>query len=333
MIFVTGGTGLLGTHLAHELLLRGHSVRLTFRNEKSKQKIKNLFQYYSPDKANVLYSQIEWVKCDVLDIIQLEEAMKGCEFVYHCAAFVSFNRKDFNDVMKINREGTANVVNVALHLGVKKFCFVSSTSAIGKNANRAISEQDKWTKTKNTSGYSISKFSAEKEVWRGIQEGLESVIINPSVIFGAGDWSESSLTIFKTINSGFSFYSSGANAFVDARDVAYCMVELMNSSISNENFLCTGTNLSFKNLFELIAKEAKVKPPTIKAGKFLSLLALRIDAIKGFFSGKRKLTKETVHSSMSISEYDSSKLKQTLNFDFKPIEETIQNAVKGRLDV
>ncbi len=335
MIFVTGGTGLLGSHLLFQLASQGNSIRAIYRNFDHISRVQKLFDFYNSNESKRLFNQIEWVVCDVLDVVTLEEVMTGCEQVYHCAATVSFRKKDFHSMMKINREGTANLVNVALTLSVQKFCFVSSTSAVAKNELKPhlpIVESNKWVQSNQTSGYALSKYSAEKEVWRGIEEGLNAVIINPSVIIGAWSWNESSMTIFKTIANGFKFYTNGSNAFVDARDVAKSMVLLMDSNISNERFLCIGTNIYFKELFDLIALALNQKPPSIQAGLFLSHLARIADAFKSLFTGSRVLTKESVRSAHTHTSFDNSKLLAAIDLEFTPLKETVENATRGRLD-
>jgi dihydroflavonol-4-reductase len=335
MIFVTGGTGVLGSHLLFHLTREGNKVRATFRAATKIQRVFNLFQYYDSINAQRYFELIEWVNCDVLDVMTLEENMEGCSIVYHCAALVSFQKKDYFKLMKINRQGTANVVNLALEHNIQKLCFVSSTAAVSVNEdfpNAPLVETNKWVQDADTSGYAISKYSSEKEVWRGIEEGLDAVIINPSMLIGPGNWDESSLTILRTIQAGFKFYTQGGNAFVDVRDTVRAMVDLMNSDVKNERFLCTGTNILFKDFFDQVATQLQVPKPTILAGPFLSNFARRIDWFRSLFTGKRTLTKETVKSAQTITKYDSSKLVKTLQFQFTPIEETIQNAINGKLN-
>lgn len=334
MIFVTGGTGLLGSHLLYRLATEGKSIRAIYRNKQRIDKVRKIFNFYDAPNAEKLFKQIEWVECDVLDILSLTDTMKGCSFIYHCAAVVSYNKDDFFTMMKINREGTANIVNIALEQEVEKLCFVSSTSAVALNEDNRkapLIEANKWVQSTETSGYAISKYSSEKEIWRGIEEGLNAIIINPSVILGPGNWEESSLTIFKLVSKGFKFYTTGSNAFVDVRDVVKSMTLLMDSEIKNERFLCTGTNVSFKDLFDLIAKRLNVPPPSIKATEGLSKLAQAMDWFKGLFTGKRILTGETVRTSMSNTTYDSSKLLAVIHIQFTPLNDTIDNAVKGRI--
>jgi len=335
MIFVTGGTGLLGSHLLYNLSQQDVSIRAIYRDESKINHAFKIFQFYSGENAQSLFSKIEWLNCDVLDVVTLEELMQGCETVYHCAAIVSFARRDFFKMMKINRQGTANIVNLSLDLGVKKLCFVSSTSAVSSDVEHPenpLVEKNKWEQTPETSGYAISKYSSEKEVWRGIEEGLEAVIVNPSMIIGPGNWDESSLKILRTISNGFKFYTSGANAFVDARDVSTAMIKLMQSDIKNERFLVTGTNISFKSFFDKVAAQLGVKAPSILAGPFLSAIACNLSWFMSFFTGNRTLTKDSVRSAQATTKYSSEKLLNALrDFQFKSIDDTIENAVNGRI--
>jgi nucleoside-diphosphate-sugar epimerase len=332
MIYVTGGTGLLGSHLLVELTKEDSAIRAIYRSEKKLNQTKQIFQYYFPDSWELHYSKIEWIKGDILDIPFLLESMAGCEFVYHCAALVSFHKNDFNQLIKLNREGTANIVNACLDLGVEKLCYVSSTAAIGGNNHELISEKTKWKNTPTTSGYSISKYNAEREVWRGIEEGLNAVMINPSVILGAGNWNDSSLTIFRTLKKGLKFYPPGKNATVDARDVSEIMVILMKSEINAERFLCIGSNQSFFELMSEISKQLNVKLPSVKTNRFVVEIARRFNWFISLFTSKKpSITKETVNSLFGEISYDNSKIKKAIGFEFRSLEDTVTNAIKGRI--
>ena len=333
MIFVTGGTGLLGSHLLFQLTKDSTPIKAIFRNEEKLDLVRRLFEYYDCTNGITQFNSIKWVNCDVLDIVTLEEEMTGCDSVYHCAAIVSFDKNVFFKMMKINREGTANIVNTSLKLGFKKLCYVSSTAAIGNGENDSIiTEQTKWKQSPSTSGYSITKYSAEKEVWRGVEEGLDAVIVNPCVIIGAGDWNESSLTMFKTVNNGLKFYTSGSNAFVDARDVASVMNTLMISDIKNERFLCVGENSTFKDLFDNIAKKLNKKESSILVKPWLMGLTWRTMWIISKLTGKKSpITKETANSAFGKTIYDSSKIKKALKINFRTMDEMVENAVNGRL--
>lgn len=333
MIFVTGGTGILGSHLLFNISKSESAIRALYRSVERIEQTKSVFKYYNPDSWESQFSKIEWVEGNILDITDMLELIKGCNRVYHCAALVSFHPKDFYRLIKINREGTENVVNACLHNNVEKLCHVSSTAAIGGDEKNDINEETKWKNTPSTGGYSISKYSAEREVWRGIEEGLNAVIVNPCVIFGAGNWNESSLAIFKTVQRGIKYYPPGANATVDARDVAEIMQLLMNSEIKNERYLCIGSNQSFKELMTCISKELKVKEPTKEVGRFTVNFVRRILAFFKRIQGKRSdITKETVNNLFSVKSYDNSKVRAVLNFEFKDLKEQVRNSVAGRID-
>lgn len=331
MVFVTGGTGLLGAHLLVELTQSEDSIRAIYRSEQKKQAVLSLFNYYIPDTAEQAFQKIEWIKADILDITDLRNAMKGANAIYHCAALVSFHKSDFNNLLKINREGTANVVNLALEIEGCKLCYVSSTAAIGGNDSEHITEESKWKNSPTTTGYSISKYSAEKEVWRGIEEGLNAVIVNPCVILGAGNWNESSLTIFRTLQKGVSFYPPGANAVVDARDVAEVMVKLLKSDISAQRYLCIGSNQSFQVLMAEIAKQLDVKMPKRAVKRYIVEIARRVLGFASLFTSKKPaITKETVDSLFGNKSYDSSKIEKALDFKFRELPEMVANGIKGR---
>lgn len=333
MIFVTGGTGILGTQLLFDLSLKNTPIRALYRSKSRIARVEQFFRHFDPENGQQRFDTIEWVPGNILDIPSLDEHMDGVSDIYHCAALVSFHPGDFSQLMRINRKGTANVVNVALTKNIRKMCYVSSTAAIGGSSDEIITEETKWKNTPTTTGYSQSKYAAEKEVWRGIEEGLNAVMVNPCVILGAGDWDESSLTVFKTVKKGSSFYPPGANATVDARDVSEIMMHLMDSDISSERFLCIGSNQSFKTLIDNIAKELNSKRPTKKAPRWAVTLVRRVMGFISLFRSKRPvITRETVNSLFGRREYDASKIKKALDFEFKSLEETIRFSVKGRMD-
>lgn len=334
MILVTGGTGLLGSNLLFELTKTETRVRSIFRSEQKIKFVERLFVKLNPESGKQQFEKIEWVQTDILDLLGLEDAFRGISKVYHCAALVSFRRRDFHELIKVNRRGTANIVNLCLEKKVEKLCYVSSTAAVGKVKEDEcfeVRESNKWVQTPNLNGYSNSKNMAEKEVWRGIEEGLNAVIINPSVMFGPGSWDDSSLTIFRTMSKGLRFYTNGSNAFVDVRDVIESMQFLMNQAVSSERYLCTGTNVSFRQLFILIAQRLGKKPPRLFATPFLSGIAWRLLAILELFGKKPTLTRESVHSSHQNVKYYSDKLIELTKKPFRELEDTIDYTVLNRI--
>ena len=336
MIFVTGGTGLLGSHLLVQLAAKNNTpITAIYRNKNKLKSVEKLFRHYLKADAVKAFEKITWHHCDILDLPKLESLMEGHNEVYHCAALVSFKRRDFNRLMQVNREGTTNMVNIALHQKVKKFCFVSSTAAVGNKDIREkdlVNENGKWVLSDDTSGYSISKYSAEREVWRGAEEGLNVVIVNPSIIFGAGNWNDSSLVIFKTIQKGLKFYSPGANAFVDARDVATIMIQLMEKEVYGERFLCIGENSSFKNVFTIISEQLGVQPPKHKVNKYLMGVAWRVSVFWAAITfSSPSVTRSSALSAFKTIKYDNRKIINQLDFEFRPLKKMIADAIAGRI--
>lgn len=333
MIFVTGGTGLLGSQLLFDLTAQNKAVRAIFRSRTRINRVQQFFQYRDAANGQTYFDRIEWVQGDILDISSLLETIEGCDVVYHCAALVSFHPDDHSKLFKINRHGTANVVNACLALSVKKLCHVSSTAAIGGDESAPITEKTKWKNGATTSGYSLSKYGAEREVWRGIEEGLNAVIINPSVIFGPGDWNESSLTIFKTVEKGIAFYPPGSNATVDVRDVSFCMIHLMESNIQSERFLCVGSNQSFQTLMTVISTQMGISPPTKPVKKWMvNAMRIVLSIVKGIAGLRSTITKETVRNLFSDKSYDTNKIKAATGRTFYSLEDQVSDALAGRLD-
>lgn len=313
MVFVTGGSGLLGGYLLKELVAQNKKVTAIYRSA-------------IPDEP---YAQhVNWVKGDILDIVLLEEQMQGVEEVYHCAGYVSFNPQKRNEMMRVNIDGTANVVNAALNAGVKKLVHVSSVAALGKKQEeKEITEEAKWTEENNNSAYGRSKFFAELEVWRGIGEGLNAVIVNPVIILGVGDWKEGSSALFRNAWNEFSWYTEGVTGFVDAADAARAMVTLMESNISGERFILSAENWPFKEVFSTMAKAFGKKPAHRKVHPFLAGVLWRFEKIKNIFSGTDPLlTKETADSAQRKIYFNNSKLLRFLpGFVYRPLRETIES--------
>ncbi|MDR0801634.1 SDR family NAD(P)-dependent oxidoreductase [Fluviicola sp.] len=337
MILVTGATGLLGSHVVVDLLRCGYEVRAMYREESRKEAVYRLLKFYHPEEAVSLTGKLSWFQGDVLDLSDVEKSLQGIEKVVHCAALVSFHRRDFNALFKVNRQGTANMVNFALNSQVKQFVYVSSTAAVGNDSvytDGLKRESDSWNPNDEVSGYSLSKFSAEKEVWRAAEEGLAVSIVNPGVMFGPGHWEESSLTIFRTLHKGLKFYTEGSNAFVDVRDVSALILKLIKTEKNGERYLVTGSNIAFKELFERICKQLQVKAPSVLAGPFLTGFAWRLSWLWGRFTGMQPtITKESARSSQSNSAFSAEKLLRDFpEFKFTDLEDTIEVTIRGRMD-
>jgi len=331
MILVTGGTGLVGSHLLFKLISNNENVRAIYRREKTLQRVKHVFSYFSDD-AETLFDKIKWVEADINDIPKLQDAFKGITHVYHCAAFVSFEPDKYKTLRKVNIKGTANIVNLCISYRVKKLCYVSSIAAIGHHSDpeKFIDEQTAWNPEDDNSVYAITKYGAELEVWRGTQEGLDAIIVNPGIILGAGYWNGgSSGNLFKQIYKGMRYYVNGVTGYVDVWDVVNTMHQLIESDIKNEKFILISENLSFKAFQTKTAKALNVKPPMKEAKQWLLNIAWRLDWLQfKLFSKRRSLSKQNSKSALSVTKYNNSKLKNALDFEFKPIDEVIVDVSK-----
>jgi len=322
-IFVTGGTGFVGSYLLRYLVQKGYTNIRALKRSTSKM-----------DLVASIQDKIEWVEGDILDLPFLEEVMVDIDQVYHCAAMISFVPSDADKMLQINEGGTENIVNTSLLLGIKKLVHLSSIAAIGREQyGKVISEKTKWQTDKTNSNYAKSKYAAEMQVWRGIAEGLNAAILNPSVILGSGFWKNGSTEIFNLYGKGFPFYSDGANGFVDVRDVAKMAILLMNSDITAERFLLNAENLPFQKIFNQISTKAGVKAPYFKINAFLSGIAWRLIWILSKITGKTpSITKESVQSALGTNRYDNQKSVTTFNYQYLPIEQTIDETVSQFLE-
>lgn len=329
MILVTGGTGMLGAHLLLELTLRESNVRALKRAGSSTKTIEKIFSWYQPEWEE-LYKKIQWIEGDVVDPESLSIAFQGVTHVYHSAAMISFSAKDESRMLKNNIQGTVNLVNACLESKIKKLCHVSSVAALGSTENAyPVNEDSKWQPSQKSHAYSVSKFHSELQVWRGISEGLEAVIVNPSVIIGPGNWNQGSPSMIKTVKKGLRFYTNGTTGFVDVRDVAKCMIALMESRVSGERFIINAGNMAYKDFFSHIAYSLGVKPPQWHATKALLEIAWRLDWLKSKLTFTRHvLTKTTARSGRKTTLYSNEKIVKTLKYEFIPIEESIRNTCK-----
>ncbi len=310
MILVTGGTGLVGSHLLYNLCLAGERVRAIKRPTSNTYLVRKLFLYYNTN-GEVLFNQIEWVDADLVDIYSLTEALNTITHIYHAAAVVAFEPNRDEEMIQANIEGTANIINAALAAKIEKFCHVSSIAAIGRPDNvEYISEEYFWKASPDNSAYSISKYGAEREVWRGAEEGLKVVIVNPSLIIGPGDWSRSTGNMFAKAYHGIKFYTNGASAFIDVRDVATLMILLMNSNINDQRFILSTQNQSYRTFFNLIHQAFGKPIPKYYAGKLLSNIAWRFEALRSRLTNTNPLiTKETALSAHTITKFSTKKIE------------------------
>lgn len=325
MIAVTGATGFLGAHLVCRLLQQGKAVRALKRIKSSREEFDYIYSLYFTE--GTAPGQLTWVDADILDLPALAEALTGVDEVYHCAAVVSFNPSDKDYMMKANVEGTANVVNTCLDKHINRLAYISSIAALGREkSGTEITEKTKWTDSKHNSAYAISKYKAEIEVWRGVEEGLNVVIVNPGVILGSGKWNKGSCVLFNMVHKGMPFYTNGVNGYVDVEDVADAVLFLMEHDHVNERYILVSDNMNMKWFLDETATLLNAKKARIEVKKLLAELSWRGLKIVSFFTGKKPaITKETARASLNKFYYSSDKIKQ-LGFGFKPIRKTLQNA-------
>lgn len=330
MILVTGGTGLVGSHLLVHLTQKNGPVRAIYRSKKSLENVKRVFRYYTDD-IDSLFSKIEWFQADITDVPSMTPAFEGVVHVYHCAALISFDPADYIEMRKVNIHGTAIIANLSIESNVKKLCYVSSIAAIGDDPHRkVVDEENEWNGNQNNHGYAISKYGAEMEVWRASQEGINTVIVNPGVILGSGFWNSGSGELFSQVNNGFSFYSEGVTGFVGVEDVVKVMIQLMESEIKNERFILTSEDKSFKEVLFTIADHLNKKRPSIKVKLWQAALFWRWEwLVSKITSKKPRMTKHSARSLDDKTYYSSKKIEKALDFEFEKIDKVIEKTCKS----
>lgn len=328
MILVTGGTGLLGAHLLYELAQSNEKLRATKRLSSDIQAVRKVFGYYTTSvEADCLFNKIEWKEADITDITALTKAFKGIDTVYHCAALISFDPSDEKKLRKINIEGTANVVNLCVAKNIKKLCYVSSVAALGSSLKKSkIDENATWNPEEDHNDYAISKYGAEIEVWRGTQEGVNTVIVNPGIILGPGFWKEGSGQIFTRVDNGLKYHFPKVSGFVGVKDVVKAMIRLMNSDIKNEKFILVSENLSFETILKKIAECLNKPKPSKPLKKWMVRMGWVFQKIGSWFGGKRQITKDSIHGLFKATYYDNSKICGIM--ELTPVEKVIEQTAE-----
>lgn len=323
MVLVTGGTGLIGSHLLFELLKNKQPVRAIYRSKKSLEKTEKVFSYYS-EHPKQLMDKIDWVKADLLDITQLTHCMQGVQYVYHCAALISFDPTDYQKLVKANVEGTANIVNVCLANNVKKLCYLSSIAALGTQVgDKPVTEKTPWN-DKHATVYGLTKRRAELEVWRGTQEGLPAVILNPGVVLGPGFWKSGSGSFFYFASKGKKKAPPGGTGFVSIHDVVNGLIRVMETAIDKERFIFVSENLTYLELLKRIAHKLQKSAPEKVYGKLAIEIFWRLDWVRSkLWKKRRRLAKHTAKSLFNRQYYSNKKAKELLGIKFESLDEAI----------
>ena len=315
----------MGSHLLYHLLRENDTVRAIHQNNSDLNAVKRVFNYYTSD-FDALFRRIRWVEASLDNIPSLESAFEEITQVYHCAALVSFDSRDYQKMRRINIEGTTHIANLCISKNVQKLCFVSSVAAIeSSNGGSMTDEVDNWSSTIDKSGYSITKYGAEMEVWRASQEGVPVVIVNPGVIIGSGFWQKGTGRMFTNVKKGLKFYTEGVTGFVGVQDVIKAMSLLMTSNIQNERYILVSENLTFKEVLFQIAKSLDVEPPKFKINRFIMGVFWRLELLRSRITySKPLITKRSANSALSVHPYSSGKIKKDLNFTFEPLKTCIE---------
>jgi NAD-dependent epimerase/dehydratase len=318
MILVTGGTGQIGSRLLLNLTKnKAYKVRAIYRNTQSLEKIRQLFVKHS-DSGTAQFDTIEWIQADLSNIPALEKAFEGVTFVFHCAGLISFQPQDFDKLIEVNVQGTANIVNLSIDFGVKKLCYVSSVATLSTLPHTPIDEENDWNNEDNNTDYAISKHGAEMEVWRGSQEGLPVVIVNPSVVLGGDFTDRGSGLLYKKVADGLRYYPAGATGFVGVDNVVRAMVQLQFSEVAGERFVLNAENLTYKAILERIAKQLGVKAPTKCVSHQMLRFLARLDGVLSFLHlKKRTLTLASADALGTITTYNGEKIKKYIDFNYE----------------
>lgn len=334
-ILLTGCTGLLGSHLLLRLCQSGQAVRALVRpGSRYREELERIFSWYVADTEQLL-QPVEFIEGDVTDIPSLEPAFEGIKTVFHCAAIISVHRGDREALLQTNAEGTANMVNFALHVKVDWFCHVSSVATLGRNPEGLTDETFSWKHVPGVPDYPVSKYAAEQHVWRGVEEGLPAVIINPSFIVGPSVKATGSMSVFHLIARGWPFYTDGQSGFVDVRDVVEVMLRLHHERITGQRYIVSSENLSAKEFLKRVAGSLGRKAPHRQLPGWLLRLAGMGGSIMTALTGKRiPITPAAIRMSRSKNAYSNQKVRGQTGMLFRTVQEAAEhcgNIIKGGL--
>lgn len=312
-VLLTGATGFLGSYIARLLVEHNYQVTAIHRSSSTFELVESV------------KTDINWVECELSDLNTLEELVKATDYVIHCAALISWLPKDRKALYECNVQATHDLINLALLHPIKKFLHISSIAALGKEQpGDLISEEAEWKESKLNTDYGITKHLAELEIWRGQAEGLQTLIFNPSLILGAGDWNKGTPALFDKLNRWNPFFPVGSTGMVDVRDVAELVLKGLESELAGHRILATGHNISYRTLISSISEALGKQPPTVAITQPLIFLLPILDAIQCLFTRKeRSVSRATLTASASESKFSNTKSKELLSHSYRPMEQTI----------
>ena len=318
-IFITGATGLAGSHILRYLMLKGYRNIVAMRRESSRM-----------DLVEDLADDIAWAVGSLDDVDVLHDAMTGADWVIHAAALISYEKNSEQAMYRVNVDGTANVVNAALANDVSKFLHISSVSTYARTGgDQIISEKTEWQFTPYTTIYGHTKHLAEMEVWRGQAEGLDTVMINPSIILGSGHWGDGSLKIVQRLGEGLKYYPTGAIGYVDVRDVARLALLRLQGHGSSGRMLTSGHDISYKKFFDKLAPLLGVPAPSIRISPWLSEIAWRaLLPLKWITGRENTISKHTARTTSCNIGYDNSLSLSIDGFNYTDLQTTLEDVAK-----
>ena len=332
-IAITGATGLVGSHLLAELISRGfRDFTLPVRSASRVRRMTATLDREGVDHSNARFNVLE---IELTNPVELKDAFTGIDTVFNCAAAVSLGAMDEQKLIDGNVQIARHVVNACLDAGVGKLVHVSSIAALGE-APEGAEYIDETMVPESLSGmpaYYAGKLLSENEVMRGVACGLRAVVVNPAVILGAGDWHSGSTAMVPYMTMGIPFYTEGVTGMVDVKDVARAMADLAEyeDAVGQRYILC-GANISYKEFLTLSARSSGAKPPRIRTGRSMLGTAWRGAWLWSKLTGSQPLfNKDLTQVLLKKTRYSTEKIKNTLNFEFTPIGETIDRIVKQYL--
>jgi dihydroflavonol-4-reductase len=312
--FVTGATGLVGSLIVRHLLAAGHAVSALRRPASSAALL-------GPAAA-----QVGWAEGSLHDFHFLTEQFSQADYVVHAAAKVSFWPKEAAEMYHTNVDGTASVVNACLAAGVKKLCHISSVAALGKpNAQGLIDEKSAWDAEASPSRYAASKHLAEREVWRGMAEGLPAVVLCPSVVLGEGQLDRSTGQLFNYVRQGGRFYVPGLINLVDGQDLARVVPPLCQGPTEGERYILNAADFTYQEFFAQVAQAIGKPAPTRRLNPTAGAWLARLAGLGAWLTGgSPRLSADALRASLTQNRYQADKIKTAVpGFDYQPVAAAI----------
>ncbi len=324
MWVVTGATGFLGYTFLSEWAARGRPapLRLLVRNPQH-------------PVLKPYLGEVEVVQVSLEDPQGLLEAVRGAEAILHFAATISFSPRARSWMYKTNVEGTRHLVNAALEAGVPRFVYLSSIAALGRpeDPKEAITEAAFWEDSPYNTHYGYTKYLGEKEVWRGAEEGLSVLILNPGIIVGPYiSWDKGSPAFFKMVWGGLPAYPIGINGFVGVWDVVEATFRGLAEHPQGwgERYILVAENWRYRQLFTEVAEAIGKRPPRFPLPKAVAMgVGWAMEYMGRWFGLPAAVTRETARTSSAEFRYDGSKITRAFaGFTYTPMREVIQRTAK-----